>query len=431
MLNFLDIEKVFARARAQGHSRVELYLERDSVTTLRFEGKHYRTDKTRSSGSHLICGNEEGVKTYYFSDLCPESISEVLGPEEKGLFTVDPRVPDSGFARENHEKLLSLSRKYEAFCPDFSMEYTQRRRDFAIVNSLGETSLSNDEQLQLNASFSLGDQQFSQHDHQTEIERFWKSSFNENQLLEKLKARFETQAKWPLPEGEVPILISSRALSKILLHLVRGLEADNLLLSRSFLNNENPSRKFCFSLLECPRKDQKDQEGEKTKQFALIQEGKFTGLATNQSVAKELELPRTGHGRRMSYRCKPQIALYHSILVPKVTTPFTFQSLQKAIWIEDLEIDFFNSKTTFCKLHIPRSKLIHHGDFGENLEAWNWEISLLDLLESVSEFSNQETLHGFSTLKDSSVLPTQITCPDALSTGLPLPGSVPQAYYWD
>ena len=431
MLKQDSIEKIFSTARAKGLYCGELYLENTVTESIQFLGKQHKTLISEASGANLSCESPTGVHLFSVSDVAPEAIMEALGsPDETSVQskTELPPVQSGSFKRE---RLISLARKLESLSPQFSFDYIQTRRNFAIVNSEGSITQSLDENVQFLYRVQKDSNQYRKSDFQTSIDAFWKNSFNEQDLLNISKERMDTYSLWPLPMGEVPVLLSHHCLSKILFHILKSFEADNLIIQQSFLSFLEESLPLSFSLVESPNKSTMDQEGEFTKTLSLFAAGEFKEFATNKRIAASLSLPKSGHGRRMNYKHAPQISLFSSRLVPNENLWMNLSGLQRAIFVEDLEILEYDPKSTASKIQVPHSKLVHHGDFGEKLVSWEWEISLLEILKNLKQFSKDSVLHGFGNRKGKSTLPIEITCPDALIEGLPLPGSVPQEYYWE
>lgn len=118
-------------------------------------------------------------------------------------------------------------------------------------------------------------------------------------------------AAGPVPEGELPVVLSPSAAGQVL-HETLGhlLEADNLVKGLSPLGA--PGGGQVASALVSLADDGSlpglrgsadyDDEGWPTGPAALMCEGRVTGLLTDRASALALGLPRTGHARRDSYR---------------------------------------------------------------------------------------------------------------------------------
>ncbi len=431
MLKHDSIEKIFSKARAKGLSCAELYLEQTTNESLFFQGKHHKSLISQVSGASLLCKSSQGFVHYSISDIAPEALLEILGETESSPLPKKATPLTTSSDGGKKEKLLALARKIETISPQFSFEYAQSRRDFAIVDSEGNLTQSDDEKVRFLYSIQKEAQAFRMDEFQSSIDAFWEKTFSESTLLDISKERLESPSLWPLPTGEVPVLLSHHTLSKILFHVLKSFEADNLVNQQSFLNFLDDSIPFSFSLMEFPSDSEVDQEGEKTKELALFANGEFKEFATDKRLASTLSLPKSGHGRRMNYSQAPTISLFSSKLIPNENLWLNFAAIERAIFVEEIEIVHYDPKTTKAKISVNHSKLVHHGDFGERLVKWEWEISLLELLQKLTQFSKEATLHGFQNKKGACILPTQITCPDALIEGLPLPGTVPQEYYWE
>lgn len=431
MLKQESIEEIFSKARAKGLSCAELYLERTMTETLFFQGKYHKSLISQVSGASLLCKSATGFVHYSISDIAPEALLEVLGESSQtklnALKTIQGNLTDA----TRREKLLALARKVESLSPQFHFEYMESKRDFAVINELGKLTQSDDEQVHFFYQVQKDANTHRVEELQSSIDSFWQKTYSENSLLDVSRERFESPSLWPLPTGEIPVLLSHQSLSKILFKVLKGFEADNLVNQHSFLNFLEDSIPFSFSLLEFPLENPTDQEGETTRTLELFSHGEFKEFATNKRLASTLSLPKSGHGRRMNYQQAPTISLFSPKLIPNDNLWLNLSSLQKAIFLEELDILSYDPRTTLAKISVTHSKLIHHGDFGEKLVKWEWDISLLDLLKSLKQFSKDSTLHGFQNKKGVCILPTQITCPDALVEGLPLPGTVPPEYYWE
>jgi TldD protein len=126
----------------------------------------------------------------------------------------------------------------------------------------------------------------------------------------------------PTPAGEMPVVLGAG--SGVLFHeaVGHGLEGDGVRLKTSFytgrigerVGSEGVSVYDTGAIPELRGSYNVDDEGTRPLENLLIENGILRGFLTDRMTADELGLPRTGNGRRESYRYPPLVRMSNTYL---------------------------------------------------------------------------------------------------------------------
>jgi predicted Zn-dependent protease len=241
---------------------------------------------------------------------------------------------------------------------------------------------------------------------------------------------------WPAPYGEIPVLWSAPAMAKLCLQFLRGFEGDLVLRNLSFLGELPLPLKLPFYVED--RADnipnRCDHEGSPTRSVLVFKEGRPKALAVDKRLASELAVRSTGHCRRESFQSAPTIGFWTPRLRPELgqERPGSqlMEELQWGISVQDLEVLHFHPQTAEIRLRLTQLFLVHHGAEGESIAPVELSMNLIDLLQSLSGFSDDSRTEGFHVTKNQQRFLTEVTTPSALSHPISIPGSVPASHYW-
>ena len=211
-------------------------------------------------------------------------------------------------------------------------------------------------------------------------------------------ARFALAAG-PVPEGELPVVLSPFAAGQVL-HEALGhlLEADSLIRGLSPLGGpgEGLVAAPCLNLEDdgslpgLRGSADYDDEGWPTGPVTLMSEGRVTGLLTDRASAARLGLPRTGHARRESYRSPASCRMRNLTLRPGERAqeelmrgiPFGIHAVRVGAGRSDLEAGTFAFLLT--EGYLIREGRPSEAVGGAVLEGRFWDV-LLGIQEAASE----------------------------------------------
>ncbi len=248
---------------------------------------------------------------------------------------------------------------------------------------------------------------------------------------DRIKATTQPKAAWPAPKGEIPILWSSMAFSKLGLLFLRAFEGDLFLGNSSFLTRLSPLP-LQFTVEDIPESDvaRCDHEGSLRRPVMLLQEGKPRGLACNNRIAEQLAVSSTGHCRRESFQSHPTVGFWNPRIQGNRKVDGLLKQMEWGISVHDVEIAHFSPQTGEITLRIAEGYLVHHGEEGEAIEPLTLTTNLVELLSTISEFSEKCDTSGYPICKQGQQFITEITAPSAFSAALNVPGFVPTSHYW-
>jgi len=238
------------------------------------------------------------------------------------------------------------------------------------------------------------------------------------------------QTTWPMPQGNLNLVFSSKAFAKLLLPIVESLEADNLLKNQSLLCHRDIPTDWQFSVCDHSPHPGHDTEGETRSPVTLVSEGQIFQLVAHRKTAHLLGQAQSGRARRESYQTPTKAVAYCCQISPHNTNQIPWESLSHAIWVEDLSLHALDAKTGNVTLALDEPYLLHREKHGERLEKVTLSIDLFHLLSQVTSFSPHLSKHGFERDKDGLSFITELETPIALAPHIPIQGTVPSSHYW-
>lgn len=216
------------------------------------------------------------------------------------------------------------------------------------------------------------------------------SSWLENTLRQQLRKDDLS----PAPIEKLPAIFSERAFAKLCAYFLRGFHADAVLQGHSFLNTASLPMGIHFSVLESPIEGDWDHEGSERRAVTLLDRGTPRALVSNRRHAELLAIPTTGHGRRHNYRSPPQIAFWSPEIIGHAAVDNLLQGREKALYIEDVDVNESTSIAGQARLEICQSFLVREGRLGEALAPFSFDTNLLNLLEKLECFSRKTKAHA-------------------------------------
>lgn len=442
MLENLDRKLIFQKIEELGYSSCKIYAERTITTLVEIQDKDQKSYSQESGGLSLELGKKGNgpvihLRTNQFST---GALLKLLGCNDA---MIEPREPSARASQslvlakklQNLQLLIRKINLDNTLSSPVRFRYQDQRQVFELCthpdrieqgeSSLGEVKVDvvsalRGKTLAFCYEMSSGDL--------ADFERKLQC------IPEEIRRRIEmgSTERWPLPEGEISVGWSSKALAKLTDCFVRGFEGDLVLKNFSFLAGTSLPLNFKFSLQEHPatKSSTIDHEGEPRKPVLIFDGQKPRSLATDLFIANEFAVDSTGHSRRASFDSSSSIGFWHPILKGHSETDSILELMSEGIWVEDLEIQELDLISGHVTLHLSQAHLVHQNQIGESIEPSNWTLCLSDLMGSLSYFSkNASTLGLFHTKQKQRIL-TEYTTPDALSPSLRLPGSVPKNHYW-
>jgi predicted Zn-dependent protease len=276
---------------------------------------------------------------------------------------------------------------------------------------------------------------------QKERHHFERCSSSIEGLFQELKAQelgaavrrsLASVAPWPAPQGEIPILWSARALSKIQLQFLRAFEGDLVLGNLSFLTDLRLPVSLPFAVEDRPDTERLacDNEGSPRRTVTVFNQGRPKALACNNRIAQQLAVPSTGHCRRQSFQSAPTVGFWNPRVVAFETAPQFERGLDWGLSVHDVDVLHHDLATGEITLRLRDTCLVHQGEEGEPVESVVIKANLIGLLQSLEHFSADSQTIGLSVIKNQQKFITEVSTPRAISRPLLIPGTVPTSHYW-
>jgi predicted Zn-dependent protease len=439
MLEKIDLERLFKAAAHNGYTRSEIYAEYSVISRLVVQGRIEEVRLLTQTGLALRCFDGKSSRQFICNGLNPSSIFEWLGETNATGLCKEMQNPilESTDHFQNLKALAREIRSENESAKFHDISYQQRLTHFEVATSHGNIVGGSDESAGFESRWSVmqgvNSRIFHTSRHGANVDLFVKMLRNTASLKEAIRNSREGSVPWPAPQGEIPTLWSELAFGKLVAHFLRAFEADRVLRNASFLSSMDLNIKLPFAVNDNPSQSGSfDQEGSPRKKLTLFSEGRVKGLACNNKVAEQMEVPSTGHGRRQSFKTMPTIGLWNPNILPlrEPENAPLLSKMSKGISVHDLEVLHFNPLTADIELRITCAYLIHHGEEGERIEVVDMKTNLLTLLNSLVEFSLDRQSVGILISKQNQSLVTDISTPQVISHAMPLPGQVPMSHYW-
>jgi predicted Zn-dependent protease len=436
VLEQIDLEKVFRAARQKGFSSCEIFVESfvrsqvelrqrlPSVRLFHSQGLSLRAS-TGSTAAHLSTTHvsTEGALALLSGTLLDGNSSE--SPISQ---------PSPQEIAQKRDALLQFARK--ASLPEISAllpSYEDRLREFEVAREDGFQAQGTEEEASFTARWQWqrkGETLWEEASFaRASIAEFWKSWEAEIPLLDEITRSLRTAAEWPVPQGNIPILWSSKSLSKILLTFFRAFEGDFVLRNLSFLNDLPSALQLHFGVRESEA-PLIDNEGSEVRDLLLFENGQAKAFACDRFTASQLQLSPTGHSRRSSFENAPTVGLWSPCVLPENLDPQLESRFDQGLWVKDVKILQAHPASSKVLLELSDAVLVHHGERGETVEKIQFDLDLLDFLPTLQTFSASPQRWGFHCIKQQQRLLVQVQTAAALSETFSLPGTVPPSYYW-
>jgi len=444
MLEKLDLDLIFHLVREAGFSSCRFYAERTSTTEFEIEDKDNKTRHSESGGLSIELKKEgsDTLFTFRTNQFSTQSVLSLLGLScAEATDRESPPPPSSVSSLSMGKKLQSLQllirriNLENSLTKPISFWFREKKQKYQTAQTpdgikSGEIELG-EARFQIESSYKGKPLNFSHHLSSGSLDDLWNQL---QSLLGQIQKRIKlgSSEQWPLPEGPVPVGWSSQSLAKLADCFLRGFEGDLVLKDFSYLNSLSLPLGCQFSIQEKepPLSQDIDHEGSPRKSILIFDGQKPKGLATDQTVANEFSISSTGHSRRESFERPSTISFWHPILQGNSEVNSVLSLMSEGIWVEELDVQDLDLITGTVTLYFSQINLVHQGAIGESIQPFSWTVSLLELLTSLTHFSQEKSTTGLFHTKQKQRILTEYTTPSALSLSINLPGSVPKTHYW-
>ena len=404
--------------RIEISSDAEIYADTRAQTTITLRGKFVETRIETSGGLRLKSrhGNCDEVRLTsdltqtplpnHPTPLSEESLTQITNLARQ-LFPEHPRLVYRTL------RLTLTTHHYEVLCPG------------------GDLQRAVEEKACLETEWVVREKDGTRTFRETSARRNWKELVNDLKpgqwLGETIALTLRPPPVWPVPDGDIPIYWSPRAVAKICLPFLRAFEGDTLLDGRSLLADWPKDVALPFTIEETPV-PAIDHEGQVTRPLVLFDGRRPRALLVDKTLAGTFAVESTGHARRGTYRERNEVLSWGAEIVAAVEAVATLP--EWGLSVRDVELSEVNPRTGRMSLRLRDARLLHHGVEGEAIEPITLEISLLDLMRSWRAFSKDTETFGQMLSKHAVSHLTELKTPGALSPQVRLQGQVPPEHYW-
>jgi predicted Zn-dependent protease len=443
MLEKLDLDLIFHLVREAGFSSCRFYAERTLTTEFEIEDKDNKSRHHESGGLSIELKKEgnQTLFTFRTNQFSTQSVLNLLGlPQGE---TLDKNIPAPTIASsltmgkklQNLQLLIRRINLENSLTKPISFWFREKKQKYQWAQSPGEIKSGETElgeaRFQIESSYKGKPLNFSHHLSSGSLDDLWTQL---QSLLSQIQKRIKlgSSEQWPLPEGPLPVGWSSQSLAKLADCFLRGFEGDLVLKDFSYLNSLSLPLDYHFSIQEKepPLSQDIDHEGSSRKSILIFDGQKPKGLATDKKVASEFSISSTGHSRRESFERPSTISFWHPVMRGNREVDSVLSLMSEGIWVEELDIQDLDLITGTVTLYFSQLNLVHQGAIGESVQPFSWTVSLLELLASLTHFSQDKSTTGLFHTKQKQRILTEYTTPSALSLSINLPGSVPKNHYW-
>jgi len=396
----------------------EAYADTRSETIITLRGKLIETRVERSGGLRTRTLDGETEKIQLTSDLSQTPLPALPQP------ITDERLAQiHQLARQlfpEHAKLTHRTLK---------LVLTTHR--FEVRRAGQEVQRGLEEGASLEVEWGVKEKNRVQTFRETSARRDWQELLEDLKptawLTERIASTLRPAPVWPVPDGDIPIFWSSRAVAKICLPFVRAFEGDRLLEGESLLSHWPKDALLPFLIEESPACSI-DHEGQPTKPLLLFDGRRPRALLVDKTLAAAFSVDSTGHARRRSYREKNHVLSWAAEIVSQVEA---LEGLPEwGLSVRDVDLTSIDPRSGSVHLCLRDARLVHQGVEGEAIEPVTLEIFLVDLLRSWRAFSKSPDIYGQLLYKDQMGYLSELKAPAALSPRVRLPGRVPPQHYW-
>lgn len=449
MLDATSLKRLFSAARAKGFGSCSLYAEVSAETIWEAGGKIVDSREGLSGGVSLLCHSDERSLTLTSHGFDTDSLlaklegKEVPSAVARNDFLLDCLARKYQLPSRSPERVKAAlarwlrERSQGEFLVPPTLAYRERVRFYEIVHSDGNQGRGQEETSSLVSWWTLDRAGRSRRFREERLRASLAAGLAELEsprlFVEEIERSRHATRLWPAPSGEMPVHWSSRAVARILHQWLRAFEGDRVLNQLSFMNEVDLPLPLPFSVIDRPEvgDDSCDHEGSPRRVVTLFHEGKPRSLACNRAIARQLEVPSTGHCRRESFRDAPTVGFWRPEMVPLCGEADLLSSLAWGLSVRDVSVLRFDPASPRMKLRLEDVRLVHQGAEGDRVEPVEMETDILSLLSSFSAFGNRAEPFGLRTPKGPQAVPVELVTPPAVSERIPIPGSVPKAQYWE
>lgn len=438
MLERVDLPKVFSAAQKKGYLHVELYAESRQETQITLQGRQQDTRLNAQEGLSLSLSNGASLQHYSTNQIDTDSLLSLVN-EEPPSFTESSacmELSDSFLLREKVQKLKTAMKKSGANLDESVapfLRYQETVRHFEVCQTPDSIETGKEEKAEAHWQFNLHTKESSRAIHdlfaRSSIQCFWEDLTESVMVPDLPKSWFNP---WPSPRGPLPVLWKPKAFAQIALPFLRAFEGDLVLKKMSLLHQLEKGAPLHFRVEDLPdlSSSRIDHEGSARAKTNLFEGGMAKTVACDKFVAHHFSIPSTGHARRESFLHPSSIALWSTTLIGNREKKMRVEDFSQGICIDEVQVKEFNPFSGRINLEVTDAYLIHHGEEGEALKPVTLQMSLVELLSSMTEFGEEKNRFGCLIKKQGQDILTEVHVPFAFSPELDYPGEVPPSHYW-
>jgi predicted Zn-dependent protease len=441
MLEKMDLERVFKAARQAGYVDTEVYAETRTQARVEFRDRIEDVRCATIRGLSLRCFDGQFTRQFFTHRIDTGGLLEVLGAS--GGVTADSAeslLPNALQPAGLPDRVSRLSALFKGTLlgPGDAIRhpvltFEENVKYFEVAHDPKSLRGGVEETAELSISWLVG-QEKRLHTFErcgTSIEGLLRE-LGSPDLAAAVRRSAASVAPWPAPQGEIPILWSARALSKIQLQFLRAFEGDLVLGNLSFLTELPLPVSLPFAVEDRPDTDRLacDNEGSPRRPVTVFNQGRPKALACNNRIARQLAVASTGHCRRQSFQTAPTVGFWNPRVVAHRTEDRPESALDWGLSVRDVDVVDHDLATGEITLRLRETYLVHQGEEGEPVESVVIRANLIDLLERLEEFSVESETVGLRVTKNQQRFITEVSTPRARSRPLPIPGTVPPSHYW-
>lgn len=421
-------EKVLQFISSTGGCFAEIYADSCSRTEFTFASKNSRVRSFVTGGTQLVVQSESGPQTFLSNINHPPSFLNWLKGEDFSISrqALELDEKDQLSLSEKNKILDQAFRKTLLDQPDiktFRATYVEEVKSFLFASADQPIKTGKESNGLLLFDFDAGNgikqKAFQVKKGRTELSALFADL--EHPWLPRFNLEKALQEPWPAPKGNLPVVWSAAALSKLLLCLIRYLVFHSRELeAQKFLEQQFTG--FRFQLIDNWKEENRvDAEGNKREATLLVDGDKVPYLLNHQTA---------GFSRRKTHRDYPVTAPWEPALFGIERAQSLLSQLTHGISIHDIDILNFDPRAGLIQFRTREASLIHQGIEGEHIESFSMELPIIHLFKTFQLFSEHSSPHPLSWHQGSQELFVETTVPDALSPDLNIPGSVPSSHYW-
>lgn len=418
------LDKIIARALGKGGDFADVYLENRISRQIIMEESKFRSGLygiSQGAGVRVISGNKTGYA--YTDEITEEKLlhaAEVASYVAKGGATVSP-VNVSSASRPSFvtvklplnevsdEKRIEIIRRADQAAKDYDprikmalIEYNDEVRSRVIANSEG-IYLQDELPLLFFIVQVMSDDGTNRHMARERLSNHSGFEMFDDVTPETVARNAAREAIAMLDAEEAPAgimdVVMQNGWGGVLVHEAVGhpLEADNIAREIGAFTGKMGQKvaNECFTMVDDGTLPNFrgtinfDDEGTVAQKNVLIENGVLKGYMTDILSAKQLSMPRTGNGRRESFRYIPIPRMTNTFIANGTDNPEDIlASTKKGIYVQSLSGGSVNPVTGVFNFTCRESYLIENGKKTRPIKGATLIGSCMDVISNIDAVGN-------------------------------------------